>query len=103
MRIILKESEWMSSGLSVARWTGGARIDGHVYQLVRKYMVLVRFDYRRFVRSLGVDCLQKADKRYGTGHKSLRILRRLHHIVLTIKTQNKQNYAHRKDNAPAEA
>lgn len=81
----------MASTLSIARWTGGARINGHAYQLDRKYMVLIRSDYRRMLRPLGVDTLLKADKRYGTGRKSKNILLRLYHIIATYKRLQREN------------
>ncbi|MBO7071849.1 MAG: hypothetical protein J6W09_11240 [Bacteroidales bacterium] len=90
-RILFTESEWMASTLSIARWTGGARINGHAYQLDRKYMVLIRSDYRRMLRPLGVDTLLKADKRYGTGRKSKNILLRLYHIIATYKRLQREN------------
>lgn len=90
-RILLTESEWMSSQLSIARHVGAVRINGRVYRLDRKYMVLIRDDYSRYLRPLGVTCLKKADKRYGTGRKSMIILKRLYHIVTTQRRAQKQN------------
>jgi hypothetical protein len=84
-RILLTESEWASSPLSIARWLGAARLNGRVYKLDRKYMVLIRDDYSRFLRPLGLNVMMKADKRYGTGRKSLKIIQRLYYIITKQK------------------
>ena len=84
-RIILTESEWMGSQLSIARWTGACRINGRLYILDRKSQCLIRDDYARLVKPLGVNTLKKADKRYGTGRKSKSILVRMYHIISCIK------------------
>lgn len=90
-RILFSESEWMSSQLSIVRWTGACRIDGFVYQLDRRTGFLVRQDFRRYVKGLGVDFLKKIEKRHGAGRKSKRILSRMSHIVYVQKTLQERN------------
>lgn len=80
-RIILEESEWMASQLSIARYFGACRINGRVFRLDPRSMCLIRDDYFRLVKPLGVKTLLKADKRYGSGRKSKIILLRLYHII----------------------
>lgn len=80
----------MSSQLSIARWTGACRINGHVYHLDRRSQCLVRSGYDRFLKPLGIKVLKKADKRYGTGRKSISILSRMQHIISTQKRLQKQ-------------
>lgn len=80
-RIILTQAEWMGSQLSIASFFGACRINGRVYKLDRRSMCLVRDDYSRLLKPLGIKTLKKADKRYGAGRKSKRILLRLYHLV----------------------
>lgn len=92
-RIVLTENEWMGSQLSIVRWTGACRINGKVYRIDRRSQCLVMEDYFRLVGPLGVRTLQKADKRYGSGRKSKRILFRMYHIIACMKRLQRENEA----------
>lgn len=94
-KITIEEGEWMSMGLSNARFFGVCRINGVLYRLERRSQTLVKDDYYRLVKPLGLDTLRKADKRYGSGRKSKYILLRLYHIISTHKRLKNKNYAHR--------
>ena len=79
-RIIIPREEWINTPLAAAELLGSIRIHGRVYYY-RRRGYLIRDDYARLLGCLKITTLLKADKRYGTGRKSLRILKRLSRIA----------------------
>lgn len=59
MRIIMERDVWMNSQLSIARYYGGATINGEQYQILPPEGDLVNAKYAKLYRELGREKLQE--------------------------------------------
>ena len=85
---------WLNSQLSVARFYGAITLNGETYLVDGKTNYLVRSDFVKLVRDLGMPTVEKAAIRYADQAQIKKILNRLARIV---KSRRKTKKGQRKD------
>lgn len=81
---------WLNSQLSIARFYGAITLNGETYLVDGKTNYLVRSDFVKFVRDLGMPTVEKAVKRYADQAKARKILSRLARVVKARRKAEKR-------------
>ena len=92
--ILMHPDFWLNSQLSVARFYGAITLNGETYLVDGKTNYLVRSDFVKLVRDLGMPTVEKAAIRYADQAQIKKILNRLARIV---KSRRKTKKGQRKD------
>lgn len=95
--ILIHPDYWRNSQLSIARFYGAITINGETYLVDGKTDYLVREDFVKFIRDLGMPTVEKAAKRYADQVQIKKILQRLTRIV---KARRKAKKGQRIEDTP---
>ncbi len=88
--ILMHPNFWLNSQLSIARFYGAITLSGETYLVDGKTKYLVRSDFVKFVRDLGMPTVEKAVKRYADQAKARKVLSRLARIVKARRKAEKR-------------